>query len=121
MAGRLVTFYDRIQLSSSDDNTYIAQYVMPSDVRWRCTTICGYESTWQPYPSNGNEFAVVQLHVNQTAVFEARLVSANRADSLLVLPWGDGLRFSAGEQAGWFASFLGGQGVWSATFIGARE
>ncbi len=120
MAGRLVTIYDRLQLSSSGDGSYLGQSVLPSDVRWKCTAICGYTSPWQPGPALGNDFALVQLHVNQVPVWEVRTSSPTFVDSLTVLPWGDGLRFTAGERVGWNITLIGLQSVWSSTFIGVR-
>lgn len=121
MSGRLVTVYNRVQTSGSDDGTYIGQNVMPSDVRWRCAVVCGYSSPWQPSPGLGSQFAMIQLHVNEASVWETPVISPISGEFLTVLPWGDGLRFSAREKVGWNLFFLGAQSVWSSTFIGARD
>lgn len=98
--GRLVVKHG--SLMSVGDANYVAEFVMPADVRWTATMVChNGGGSLQPDPA-GNLAAELELHVNRVAVFEVHLSPGVTDYDALIIPWGDGLIFANGERVGWY-------------------
>jgi hypothetical protein len=126
VAGRPVTLRSRFAVSTSSDDTSLGQHVPSADVLWKCATIAVWASTFANESTAANlDGGTVLIRVNGAAVFEARLhgkVSQARNAFSLVVPWGDGLRFTAGEVLDWYVSTPWAMsGLVDAGFLGTYE
>lgn len=117
--GRLA--YKHSSLMSVNDGDYIGYWPMPADVRWTATVVChSGGGSLQPDPA-GNEAIEMALHVNASPVLEIRLSPGVTDYDALVIPWGDGLIFSQGEQVGWYVINTTSNGDFTAvTFLGEQ-
>jgi hypothetical protein len=126
MPGRAAILHSHLLTTASSDDTSMGQHTPSADVLWKCATISLYASTFQAETTQANpDGGVVQVRVNASAIFAAWLsgqVAQSRHAFSLVVPWGDGLRFTAGEAIDWYlATPWGLSGFVNAGFLGTFE
>lgn len=123
--GRLINVYNRFLTSPSSDDVVLGDHAPSANVVWKCAHVALWRTPWTGEPTAGSlDGGTVQIRINSSAVFEARmhgLVSQAKHAFSLVVPWGDGLRFTANETIGWYIAEWNLQGVIHAGFIGTHD
>lgn len=123
--GRLIHTCSHYMTSTTADNTSLGAFTPSADVLWKCAHVALWRSPWTAEATAGNlDGGTVQLRVNAAAVFEARLhglVSPAKHAFSLVVPWGDGLRFTSKEAVDWYLGEWDLQGVIYAGLIGTHD
>ncbi len=91
----------------------------PATVSWKCAVISIYRAPFITLTGSGEAGGVFTMSVSEVDVMEFRLSNFHAAHQVLVVPWGDGIRF-ASEKVMWvFASSAGFYA--NATMIGVED
>jgi len=117
--GRPVIKYDRQWDNGAD--AYLAPFVPRSTTLWKSTMV----SAWRDFYGNGagaSRLGEATLQVDQTDVCTFRLAETytDNAATCIVIPWGDGLRFSGSQSVRWSIA-MSIQSFFSATFFGEED
>lgn len=96
------------------------EFYPAATVRWK-STILTFRSSFLYVPTSTTiAGANCFLQVNGVAVAEFRIFDAYNDIVVLVIPWGDGIRFTNGEKVTWSLDIVSSFFV-SVTFIGEED